>query len=97
MEAFDPDVCDDRTKVVTFILPNCAGPSFRCAGESPAVAQGDFQCGCPNCLHKKGMTLVYDPKDEADCIPLEFRRVRIVSLTTARAADCTICQGYVRS
>lgn len=95
VEPFDPDVCHDATKVVTFILPQMGGPSFRCAAESPAVKQGDFQCGCPICLRDRGMTLIYDPQDEAEAIPIEFRRVRIVSLRTAKFADATVCRGYL--
>jgi len=79
-----------------FILPqfiNAMG--YSCAREW-AESSIRFQCGCPRCLRKVGLSLTFHPEDwneAGDCQP-HWRKL-IVSEKTGRLASHLIVPGYV--
>ncbi len=97
----DYDSNDDEQErpTLSFILPQFAISSFGVRGFSCAKEWTEdrvaFSCGCPNCLHENGLTLVYHPEDwneSGDC-QQEWRK-RIVSVKTASYTMHLICGGY---
>lgn len=86
---------DDDSKGLTFILPAYVSAlGFSCAREWTEERSG-MQCGCPRCLRKNGLVLIFhqgDWREDLDC--QEQWRVRIVSAKTASYAKHLICPGY---
>ena len=89
---------DGQDRKLTYILPIYADSSgalsWTCAknwcAENPSQ-----QCGCPDCLGKVGLTLVYDAVDMGEKgMAIEIKARRIVSIRTGRLAPHLICPHY---
>ena len=79
-----------------YVLPQYDEPlgGWSCAREFVAD-KPTFLCGCPNCLRKEGLTLVFHAEDFnlEDDQPEHWRK-RIVSLKTGRLAAKMIVPHY---
>ncbi len=86
---------DREERKISFVLPAYVTElGFSCCRES-MESYPSFSCGCPNCLDKIGLTLIFDVEDwNKEGMPLENCRQRIVSLRTGRLAKHLICPGY---
>jgi hypothetical protein len=80
---------------LTFILPQWnTAMGFSCARDY-ADEHAHFTCGCPRCLRKIGLTMIFhqeDWREDGDC--REHWRRRIVSQKTAGYAKHLVIPGY---
>ncbi len=87
---------DAHYENLQYLLPQYDEPlgGWSCAREFVAD-KPTFHCGCPNCLRKEGLPLVFHAEDwslEGD--KAEHWRKRIVSLKTGRLAAKLIVPHY---
>lgn len=88
---------DVEESTILFILPCYVSElGFSCAREWTEHRLG-HECGCPRCLHKAGITLIFHLEDWNDTGDQKAHwRKRIVSIKTASYASHLICPGYER-
>ncbi len=88
------EALDDQNHLI-FILPAFATPmGFSCSREW-TEEKASYECGCPRCLKKSGLTLIYHQEDWNDSGDMqEHWRKRIVSAKTASYAPHLVCSGY---
>ncbi len=90
----DPHAADENP-CITFILPKWdATLSFSCAKDWVEDKRG-YQCGCPNCLRKFSLCLIYHVQDVNQGVVPEQCRLRIVSRRTAIMAPNLQVPGYI--
>ena len=85
----------DREAKLSFLLPAFVSELGSACSREYCEDKTDMECGCPNCLENKGLTLAFDVRDwnSSDDLPEHWRK-RILSLRTARLAKHLICPGY---
>jgi len=91
----DFDDSADHQPSVSFILPQfVSAMGFSCAREWTEDKIG-FTCGCPRCLRKAGLVLVYDHQhwNEAGDCREQWGRL-IVSARTASLVPHLVVPGY---
>ncbi len=85
----------DETGKIMFILPQfVSAQGYSCAKEWTETKTG-YHCGCPRCLRKLGLALVFHVEDwnkTGDC--QEQWRKLIVSARVARVASNLVVPGY---
>ncbi len=87
---------DDPGERIVFVLPAfVTAMGFACAREW-TESSISFECGCPRCLKKIGLTLIFNWEDWNDSADMQDHwRKRIVSVKIAEYASHLICPGYV--
>lgn len=86
---------DAQQRELYHVLPQfVSAMGYSCAKDWCETKDAYF-CGCPKCLEKDGLTLVYnaDDFDPVDGIQDHWRK-RIVSLRVGRCAAHLICPGF---
>ncbi len=92
----DDDPAEENVQPqLSFILPQfVSAMGFSCAREWADDRVG-FACGCPRCLRKLGLVLIFDHKhwnESGDCQD-QWGRL-IVSAKTASLVSHLVCPGY---
>ncbi len=83
---------DDRQ---IFILPHFVSEMGYSCARHWTESSMRFQCGCPRCLDKIGLCLVFNAEDWNDSGDMQDHwRKRIVSVKTAICAVSLIVPGY---
>lgn len=91
-ESYEPE---EEEHELRFVLPLWDPVlSFSCAREWTEDKRS-FQCGCPRCLERQGLTLVYHVEDWRESGDgKETWRKRVASIRTARLAPHLVVPGY---
>ena len=81
--------------VLHFLVPTQAveGGLWACA-KKWCEENGNFACGCPECLERLDLTLVWIPEDVPDVNRIS-RAVKPCPIATALLAKENICKGYL--
>ncbi len=79
---------------IQYVLPTERPDGWTCAKEF-VEGKEHLRCGCPNCLRKDGLTLVYNAEDwnPEDDLRSHWRK-RLVSLKTGRMAPHLIIPHF---
>ncbi len=91
----EPEDDDVEETNLVFVLPCFVSQlGFSCAREWTEHKAG-FECGCPRCLKKIGLVVVFHADDWNDSGDMQSHwRKRIVSVKTANYAMHLIVPGY---